>query len=293
MRISDFKIHNTQKLDRILAKLCEMIIDGQKRDPDYYGMVAACVLDTQDEAVCAVNYQKSDHRVHAEKAAVEKYMNQYGDIPAGSIIITTLSPCSEMMRERYGDDCTDLIEQIGVHKVYCGYEDPTQDDSSNYMHKTFHVMCTKNEKLKELCKSFADTFLEKEKISEHKQIMEAVLKVNTEEMVPKFVEWSKRVLKLESDPEIELSYDTEEAQQGHHTGRHTTDDNKVWVYAKNRNLVDILRTVFHELVHVRQGELNMIKPGDSYPGSPIERQADELAGKFIKIFGEKHPEIFQ
>ncbi len=162
MRISDFKIHNTQKLDRILAKLCEMIIDGQKDDPDYYGMVAACVLDTQDEAVCAVNYQKGDQRVHAEKAAVEKYMNQYGDIPAGSIIITTLSPCSEMMRERYGDDCTDLIEQIGVHKVYCGYEDPTQDDSSNYMRKTFHVMCTKNEKLKELCKSFADTFLEKD-----------------------------------------------------------------------------------------------------------------------------------
>jgi Zn-dependent peptidase ImmA (M78 family) len=197
------------------------------------------------------------------------------------------------MRERYGDDCTDLIEQIGVHKVYCGYEDPTQDDSSNYMHKTFHVMCTRNDKIKELCKSFADTFLEKEKIAEHKQIMEAVLKVDTEEMVPKFVEWSRRILKLKTNPEIELSYDTEEAQEGHHTGRHTTDDNKVWVYAKNRNLVDILRTVFHELVHVRQGELNMIKPGDSYPGSPIERQADEMAGKFIKIFGEKHPEIFQ
>jgi len=293
MRISDFKIHNTEKLDRILAKLCEMIIDGQKRDPDYYGMVAACVLDTQDEAVCAVNYQKGDQRVHAEKAAVEKYMNQYGDIPAGSIIITTLSPCSEMMRERYGDSCTDLIEEVGVHKVYCGYEDPTQDDSDNYMHKTFHVMCTRNDKIKELCKSFADTFLEKEKIAEHKQIMEAVLKVDTEEMVPKFVEWSRRVLKLKTNPKIELSYDTEEAQQGHHTGRHTTDDNKVWVYAKNRNLVDILRTVFHELVHVRQGELNMIKPGDSYPGSPIERQADEMAGKFIKIFGEKHPEIFQ
>jgi pyrimidine deaminase RibD-like protein len=228
MRISDFRIHNTQKLDLILAKLCEMIIDGQKDDPDYYGMVAACVLDTQDEAVCAVNYQKGDQRVHAEKAAVEKYMNQYGDIPAGSIIITTLSPCSEMMRERYGDDCTDLIEQIGVHKVYCGYEDPTQDDSSNYMHKTFHVMCTRNDKIKELCKSFADTFLEKEKIAEHKQIMEAVLKVDTEEMVPKFVQWSKRVLKLESDPEIELSYDTEEAQKGHHTGRHPGAWPELW-----------------------------------------------------------------
>jgi hypothetical protein len=47
------------------------------------------------------------------------------------------------------------------------------------------------------------------------------------------------------------------------------------------------------LVHVRQGEINMIKPGDSYPGSPIEVMADMLAGKYIKIYGEKHHKIFQ
>jgi hypothetical protein len=70
-------------------------------------------------------------------------------------------------------------------------------------------------------------------------------------------------------------------------------DDKIWVYVNNRNLVDILRTVFHELVHVRQGELNMIEPGDSYPGSPIEAMADMLAGKYIKIYGEKNHNIFQ
>jgi hypothetical protein len=87
--------------------------------------------------------------------------------------------------------------------------------------------------------------------------------------------------------------DTEEAQTNHHTGGHIMGDDKIWVYAKNRNLVDILRTVFHELVHVRQGELNMIDPGDSYPGSPIEAMADMLAGKYIKIYGENNHHIFQ
>jgi hypothetical protein len=57
--------------------------------------------------------------------------------------------------------------------------------------------------------------------------------------------------------------------------------------------VDILRTVAHELVHVRQHELGMIKPGDSYPGSPIELLADMVAGKLIKIYGEKNNHIFQ
>jgi len=114
-----------------------------------------------------------------------------------------------------------------------------------------------------------------------------------QEEVIKFTEWAADILHLKTHPEIELSVDTEEAQSEHHTGRHTEGDNKVWVYVRNRNLVDILRTVFHELVHVRQGEINMIKPGSSYPGSPIEVMADMLAGKYIKIYGEDHPEIFQ
>jgi hypothetical protein len=111
--------------------------------------------------------------------------------------------------------------------------------------------------------------------------------------VDKFSDWACKRLHLKSKPEIELSMDTEEAQNNHHTGGHHMGEDKIWVYVNNRNLVDILRTVFHELVHVRQGELDMIKPGDSYPGSPIEVMADALAGKYIKIYGEQNHHIFQ
>ena len=111
--------------------------------------------------------------------------------------------------------------------------------------------------------------------------------------VDKFAQWAGRRLQIKSMPGITLSYDTKDAQDNHHTGRHVQGDRNLWVYAKNRNLVDILRTVFHELVHWRQDEIGMIKPGDSYPGSPIEAMADMLAGKYIKIWGEKHHYIFQ
>lgn len=114
-----------------------------------------------------------------------------------------------------------------------------------------------------------------------------------EDEVEKFAQWAGKRLKLKSVPKIELSMDTEEAQNNHHTGGHHMGSHTVWVYAKNRNLVDILRTVFHELVHVRQDELGMIDPGDSYPGSPIEVMADMLAGKYIKIYGEQNHHIFQ
>ena len=111
--------------------------------------------------------------------------------------------------------------------------------------------------------------------------------------VDKFAQWTAKQLNLSEVPNIELSMDTEEAQGNHHTGGHVPGSGNIWVYAKNRNLVDILRTVFHELVHVRQEEIGMIKPGDSYPGSPIEAMADMLAGKYIKIYGEKNNHIFQ
>ena len=117
--------------------------------------------------------------------------------------------------------------------------------------------------------------------------------IELKDEVDKFVEWTAKKLNLQKVPTVELSMDTEEAQTNHHTGGHVMGDDSIWVYAKNRNLVDILRTVFHELVHVRQGELNMIDAGDSYPGSPIESMADMLAGKYIKIYGEKNNHIFQ
>lgn len=111
--------------------------------------------------------------------------------------------------------------------------------------------------------------------------------------IAKAVEWMCKKLNITQIPTIELSMDTDEAQGNHHTGGHVPGSGKIWVYAKNRNLVDLLRTVFHELVHVKQHELDMIKPDSSYPGSPIEAQADMIAGKMIKIFGAENPHIFE
>lgn len=111
--------------------------------------------------------------------------------------------------------------------------------------------------------------------------------------VGKFVDWTVKRLQIQKSPRIILSYNNKEASEGHHTGRHIEGSDNVWIYAKNRNLVDILRTVFHELVHWRQSELGMIKSGDSYPGSPIEAMADVLAGKYIKIYGKANKQIFQ
>ena len=154
---SDYEIRNYKKLDGIMIKLCEAVIAGQKTDTDTYGMVAAAVLDPDNNLVIGVNSPAKDGtRRHAERVAIDKYTSKYGDIPKGSIVLTTLSPCSEHMDERYGESCTDLLNQHNVKKVYCGYIDPTQEEEA----RDFNIMETENGSIRALCKTFADTFLD-------------------------------------------------------------------------------------------------------------------------------------
>ena len=156
MRASDFEIHNYSKLDKILSKLCEMVVKGQQSEKDY-GMVAAAVVDPDNQIVARLNRPGTDgKRIHAEHAAMEDYKSKYGPIPEGSIVITTLSPCNEHMDERDGPSCTSIINNSTVKKVYCGYMDPTQDDDT----RQFNLMETADRELRTRCKQFADTFLD-------------------------------------------------------------------------------------------------------------------------------------
>ena len=158
MQLSDFQISNHDKLDAILVRLCEMVIQGQSKKGNL-GMVASAVLDPDNNCVVGINYPTRDgKRVHGERATIDSYTARFGDIPAGSIIITTCSPCSHDMSERAGINCSDLIDEVGVHKVYAGYQDPTQEPGD----KKYHIEITGNPKIHELCERFAETFLKDE-----------------------------------------------------------------------------------------------------------------------------------
>lgn len=160
MRASDFQIRNHDKLDAILVRLCQLVIEGQKKDPDLYGMVAAAVLDPDNRCVAALNYQTDAGDVHGERAAIAAYRKRFGEIPEGSIILTTCSPCTEPMPERAGDSCKDLISSTPVHKVYAGYRDPSQETWGG--DKTYHLEITHNKKIQELCGAFAATWLNRQ-----------------------------------------------------------------------------------------------------------------------------------
>ena len=153
---SDYQIRNTEKLDRVLAKCCAMIEHRQQKDPERYGMVAACVIDPDNRMIASTSVNHNGRWIHAERMAINKYHKQHGDIPPGSIVVTTLSPCNSPMDDRAGESCKDLLNSAGIHKAYCGYIDPTQHDDDD---ADFTVGVTQNDDLWDSCKAFADTFL--------------------------------------------------------------------------------------------------------------------------------------
>jgi hypothetical protein len=113
-----------------------------------------------------------------------------------------------------------------------------------------------------------------------------------EERIHHFMAWCKAKLKLKQElPDIEFS-DEKDSEDMHHTGYYNDHENKLWVYTGNRNLIDILRTVAHEFTHRKQGEQGRIK-GPNPPGSPLEQEADAMAGYLMKLYGKMYPEIVE
>ena len=143
--------------DKILIDLCNRIVKHQKQNSDRYGLVAAAVVDPDHNVVYGINHKlASGKRVHAERAAMANYIKRHGVIPKNSVVITTLSPCTDDMPDRKGPSCTELLNDSPITRVYAGYRDPSQTHLS---HDDFDVVYTQNSKIESVCKQIADRFL--------------------------------------------------------------------------------------------------------------------------------------
>ena len=147
-----------EQLDSLLADLCGKVIEGQNDAPDFYGMVAAAVIDPEGRVATGVNYLYGNERIHAERVAIDNYEEEYGELPKGSIVVTTLSPCNQDTGDIKEVTCTEVLNEKHIKLAYCGYRDPTQHNERN----NFTVIITNNEKIQHLCKKLAATFLKKD-----------------------------------------------------------------------------------------------------------------------------------
>jgi len=116
-------------------------------------------------------------------------------------------------------------------------------------------------------------------------------KVIEEGVIDDFVSFTKDELSLDDDFGVELEDDSDELET---LASYDIEDNKVKVLSKNRALPDIIRSIAHELVHHKQnqeGELTGDED-EGADGSPQENEANARAGKIVRRFGKRYPEIY-
>jgi hypothetical protein len=123
-------------------------------------------------------------------------------------------------------------------------------------------------------------------------LTESLDKRDTFKILHDFVRFAADHLELKSLPKLEFMFDTKKSVEhrsfGGYGGHH------IRITVTNRHIMDVCRTLAHELVHYRQDlnhELDGPDPGAT--GSPQENQANAEAAVIMRNWGKKHPELFK
>jgi len=113
-------------------------------------------------------------------------------------------------------------------------------------------------------------------------------------IIKEFIKFAIGKLQINKIPEgLTLSYNNDEAKSRHSFGTFDPNNGKIWLYVKNRNMADILRTLAHELVHRKQDEDGRIDYSSGETGSEIENEANAQAGILLRDFGKQNEKIYQ
>lgn len=103
--------------------------------------------------------------------------------------------------------------------------------------------------------------------------------------IKEFVKFCFKKLQLKKRPRIRLTNRVETTALGYFV----PDTNTIVVVVKGRHSMDIMRTLAHELVHLKQSESREL---DGSTGSPDENEANAMAGVLLRVWGKLHPEYF-
>jgi len=107
-----------------------------------------------------------------------------------------------------------------------------------------------------------------------------------------FVNFAKKELGIDDGIKVALAYNRTPDIK---TTAYYNLDGFVKIYVKDRAIIDVCRSIAHELVHHKQNLEGRLKDAtkDGEDGSDIENEANAVAGVIIRKWGKKHPELYE
>ena len=108
-----------------------------------------------------------------------------------------------------------------------------------------------------------------------------------------FIDYCCDELGIKNKPEIKFVNSKIQAKLNTSFGGYYPGDKKIKVNTAGRHVVDVFRTLAHELVHHKQNEDERLRHDSGKTGSDIENEANSQAGVLLRNYGKAKPELFE
>lgn len=112
------------------------------------------------------------------------------------------------------------------------------------------------------------------------------------DLLNQFLKHCMQELELDSLPKISLIDSKEYSVQNKSFGGYDPETKSITLNTSERHQMDVFRTLAHELTHFKQDTLDMLDATSGETGSPIENEANAMAGIIMRNFGKNHPDLF-
>ena len=107
-----------------------------------------------------------------------------------------------------------------------------------------------------------------------------------------FIKFSCEELGLHSIPKINLLSKPVSNSPYNSFAAYRPGAAEIMLYASHRHILDVLRSLCHEMVHYRQDLAGELQAGSGTTGSDQENEANAVAGQIMRKYGKLHPELF-
>jgi hypothetical protein len=112
------------------------------------------------------------------------------------------------------------------------------------------------------------------------------------DVLKSFARYVSGELGLANIPKIIIKRKPEWSEQNGSFGQYVPELNQLTLSLHGRHIVDVLRTLAHELTHAHQQQTTGIPNNGGDTGSDFENEANARAGEFMRHFADTHPEYF-
>ena len=124
-------------------------------------------------------------------------------------------------------------------------------------------------------------------------LSEGLNKKDTFDILHDFVRFAAKDLELNSLPKFDFVFDSGRSIEQKSFGGYMPGGEHITITVKNRHIMDVCRTLAHELVHYSQDLKSELDDDDAgSTGSPQENEANARAAVIMRNFGRAFPDMF-